>query len=283
MDISQLFDAEKIIPRVLDLLFHYGPKLIAALVILVIGRMVAKLVRSAVKRLLKKSKVEELLISFVSSLSYMAMLAFVVIAALNQLGIQTTSFVAILGAAGLAIGLALQGSLSNFAAGVLMIIFRPFTSGDYIEGGGVSGTVGQIQIFTTELLTPDNKLVIVPNSNMMAGNIINYSANKTRRIDLVIGVSYADDLLKVKQVLQTIIAAEPRILSDPATKIAVSELADSSVNLVVRPWVLTSEYWDVYFQLIETIKLRFDEQGISIPFPQRDIHMIAPKQLEPPE
>lgn len=273
MDFSQLLDAERLIPRILDLLFHYGPKLIAALVIFVLGRWLSKLVRNAVRRVMKKSKVDELLISFVGSLSYMAMLAMVVIAALNQLGIQTTSFVAILGAAGLAIGLALQGSLSNFAAGVLMIIFRPFQTGDYIEGGGVSGLVEQIQIFTTELRTPDNKLVIIPNANLMSGNIINFSANNTRRIDLVVGVSYNDDLKQVKQVLNDIVASEPRLLKEPAPTIAVSELADSSVNLVVRPWVKTEDYWALYFYLTETIKLRFDAEGITIPYPQRDVHL----------
>ncbi len=275
MDLNLLFDTDKLIPRILDLLFLYGPKLIAAIVILIAGRFLAKIVRSAVQRVLKKSKVDELLISFVGSLSYMALLAFVIIAALNQVGIQTTSFVAIIGAAGLAIGLALQGALSNFAAGVLMLIFRPFKNSDYIEGGGVSGTVEQIQIFTTELLTPDNKLVIIPNSNMMGGNITNYSANKTRRIDLVIGVSYSDDLLKVKQVLNNILANEPLLLKEPAATVAVAELGDSSVNLVVRPWVKTQDYWKVRFQLVEDIKLGFDLEGISIPFPQHDVHMIT--------
>jgi small conductance mechanosensitive channel len=273
MDLSLLFNAETIIPRVLDIIFQYGPRLIAAIVILIVGRLLAQLIRSAVRRVLKKSKVDDLLISFVASLSYMGMIAFVVIAALNKIGIQTTSFIAILGAAGLAIGLALQGSLSNFAAGVLMIIFRPFKNGDYIEGGGVSGTVQQIQIFTTELLTPDNKLIIVPNAKVMSDNIINYSANKTRRIDLVVGVSYSDDLHKVKQVLKDIIDNETRLLKDPAPRIAVSELGDSSVNLVVRPWAATKDYWDLYYHLTETIKLRFDEEGISIPFPQCDVHM----------
>ena len=273
MDLSQLFNADTIIPRVLDIIFQYGPRLIAAIVILVIGRLLAQLVRSAVRRVLKKSKVDDLLISFVASLSYMGMITFVVIAALNQIGIQTTSFIAILGAAGLAIGLALQGSLSNFAAGVLMIIFRPFKNGDYIEGGGVSGTVQQIQIFTTELLTPDNKLIIIPNANVMGSNITNYSANATRRIDLVVGVGYSDDLHKVKQVLNNIVDNENRILKNPAPTIAVSELGDNSVNLVVRPWAATKDYWDLYFHLTETIKLRFDEEGISFPFPQCDVHM----------
>jgi len=274
MDYSQLFDTEKVIPYLIDQLVIYGPKVISALAIFIIGRWVCKIVRNTVKRILKKSKVDDLLISFVGSITYMGLLVFVIIAALNQLGVQTTSFVAIIGAAGLAIGLALQGALSNFAAGVLMIIFRPFKSGDYIEGGGVSGVVGQIQIFTTELLTPDNKLVIVPNANMMSSNITNYSANKTRRVDLVIGVGYGDDLSKVKQVLQQVIDDEPRVLKSPQATIAVSELADNSVNLVVRPWVKTADYWDIYFHLTEVIKLRFDEESISIPYPQRDVHMI---------
>lgn len=274
MDYSQLFNSEKVIPYILDQLMTYGPKIIAALAIFVIGRFFCKIISNTVKRVLKKSKVDDLLVSFVGSITYMALLVFVAIAALNQLGIQTTSFVAIIGAAGLAIGLALQGALSNFAAGVLMIVFRPFKSGDYIEGGGVSGTVGQIQIFTTELLTPDNKLVIVPNANMMGSNITNYSANSTRRVDMVIGVGYGDDLSKVKQVLQNIIDAEPRIHKSPETRIAVKELGDSSVNLVVRPWVNTGDYWGVYFDLTETIKIRFDAEGISIPYPQRDVHMI---------
>lgn len=274
MDYSQFFDAEKIIPYLIDQLTTYGPKVLSALAIFIIGRWSCKIVSQMVKRVLKKSKVDDLLISFVGSISYMGLLVFVIIAALNQLGVQTTSFVAIIGAAGLAIGLALQGALSNFAAGVLMIIFRPFKSGDYIEGGGVSGVVGHIQIFTTELLTPDNKLVIVPNANMMSSNITNYSANKTRRVDLVIGVGYGDDLSKVKHVLQTIVDAEPRVLKSPAATIAVSELADNSVNLVVRPWVKTADYWDIYFHLTETIKVRFDEENISIPYPQRDVHMI---------
>ena len=273
MDFSQLLDMEHLGPRILDLLFQYGPKVIAAVVIFIFGRIFARIIRNAVRRILKRSKVDDLLISFVGSLTYMGVLAFVIIAALNQLGIQTTSFVAILGAAGLAIGLALQGSLSNFAAGVLMIIFRPFKNGDYIEGAGVAGLVEQIQIFTTELRTPDNKLVIIPNANLMGSNIINYSANKTRRIDMVFGIGYDDDLLKAKKILQEILESDTRILKDPAPVIAVSELGDSSVNFVVRPWAATKDYWDLYFYLMETVKIRFDAEGITIPYPQRDVHL----------
>ena len=275
MDFSQFLDMNHLGPRIVDMLFQYGPKIIAAVVIFILGRIVARLICNAVRRVLKRSKVDDLLVSFVGSLTYMGVLAFVIIAALNQLGIQTTSFVAILGAAGLAIGLALQGSLSNFAAGVLMIIFRPFKNGDYIEGAGVAGLVEQIQIFTTELRTPDNKLVIIPNANLMSGNIVNYSANKTRRIDMVFGIGYDDDIRKAKTILQEIIATEPRILKEPAPVIAVSELGDSSVNFVVRPWAATKDYWDLYFHLTETVKIRFDEEGITIPYPQRDVHIFT--------
>jgi small conductance mechanosensitive channel len=188
-------------------------------------------------------------------------------------GIETTSFIAILGAAGLAIGLALQGSLSNFASGVLIIMLRPFKSGDYIEAAGKSGSVEKIEIFATELRTPDNKVVIVPNSSIMSGAITNYSREATRRIDLVIGVDYDADLKQAKQVLQSVLEADDRILKDPAYTVAVSELADSSVNFVVRPWVKTPDYWAVYFDLMENIKLALDEANINIPYPQMDVHV----------
>jgi small conductance mechanosensitive channel len=197
----------------------------------------------------------------------------VIIAAIHQLGIQTASLIALLGAAGLAVGLALQGSLSNFAAGVLIVLFRPYKVGDWIEGGGVSGAVEEVQILTTVLKTGDNKRVIIPNSQIMGTTITNYSANETRRVDLVVGVSYSDDLDKVRKELEGLVAADERILKDPAVTIAVSELADSSVNFVLRPWVNTADYWGVYFDLTEAIKKRFDEVGISIPFPQRDVHI----------
>lgn len=202
-----------------------------------------------------------------------ALIIFVVIAALGQLGIQTASFVAIVGAAGLAIGLALQGSLANFAAGVLILIFRPFKVGDFVEVAGVSGAVQNIQIFTTELHTPDNKKVIVPNGGVISGNITNYSANNTRRVDLVFGIGYSEDIDVAKTLLQTVLAAEPKVLQDPAPTIGVVELADSSVNLVCRPWVNTADYWDVYFNVTEAVKKALDAGGISIPFPQRDLHL----------
>jgi small conductance mechanosensitive channel len=273
-------DTSAILPKLTAWAAFYGMRILAAAAIFVIGRWIARALRDLVGRLMAKREVDEILISFVGSLTYIALLAIVIIAALNQLGIQTTSFVAIIGAAGLAIGLALQGSLASFAAGVLLIIFRPFKAEDYIEGGGVAGTVEEINIFTTQLRTPDNKTIIIPNSKIYGDNITNYSAKDTRRVDLVVGVGYGDDLKKVRTVLEDIVAKEGRVLADPATKIAVLELADSSVNFVVRPWVKTQDYWDVYFDLTEAVKTRFDEEDISIPFPQRDVHLFEEQRGE---
>ena len=256
----------------------YGLKIIAAIVIFVVGRWVARALRNATKKMMAKGDVDETLISFVGNLTYIALLAFVIIAALSQLGIQTTSFIAVIGAAGLAIGLALQGSLANFAAGVLMIIFRPFKAGDYIEGAGVAGTVEEVKIFATQLKTPDNKTIIVPNAKMMGDNITNYSAKDTRRVDMVIGVGYGDDLKKVREILEDILAKDDRILEDPAPTIGVLELGDNSVNFAVRPWVKTEDYWCAYFDVTETVKRRFDEEGISIPYPQRDVHLYEYKE-----
>jgi small conductance mechanosensitive channel len=264
---------EDILDKIYQLLTVYGIKVLAAIAIFVIGRWVAKGVRKLVERVMSKSKVDSTLISFTANLAYIALLAFIVIAALGQLGIQTTSFIAILGAAGLAVGLALQGSLSNFAAGFLLIIFRPFKVGDYIEGGGVTGVVEAIQIFTTQLKTPDNKTVIVPNAKMTDDNIVNWTVKGTRRLDMVMGIGYEDDIDKARQIMADIIAADGRVLKDPAPQIAVSELGDSSVNFVVRPWAKVEDYWGLYFDLTEKIKKAFDANGISIPFPQRDVHL----------
>jgi len=251
----------------------YGVKIIAALVIFVIGKWLARKLGNATKKVMERREVDAALVNFTSSLVYYALLVFVVIAALGQTGIQTASFVAIVGAAGLAIGLAMQGSLSNFAAGVLIIIFKPFKIGDFVEMAGTAGVVENIMIFTTEMKTGDNKKIIVPNSSVLGGVITNYSANDTRRVDLVMGIGYNDDIDKAKQVLEEIINADERILKDPAPLIAVSELADSSVNFAVRPWVKSADYWAVYFALNETVKKRFDQEGISIPYPQQDIHL----------
>jgi small conductance mechanosensitive channel len=264
---------EQIVAKVQEWVVLYGLKAIGAIAIFFIGWFVAKGVRVIIRKMLQKGHVDETLVSFVSSVTYVGIMAFVIIAALGQLGIQTASFIAILGAAGLAVGLALQGSLANFAAGVLMIIFKPFKIGDYIEGGGVSGAVEEIGIFTTELKSPDNKKIIVPNAKMTSDNIVNYTAKEIRRLDIVAGVSYGDDIDKVKKVLEDILAKDERILKDPPPTIGLLELADSSVNFAVRPWVKTSDYWNVYFATQESIKKQFDAAGISIPFPQRDVHL----------
>jgi len=265
---------EQITLTLKTLLATYGLQIIAAILILVIGRYIAILLRKLIHRLLTKSNVEETLVSFVASMSYVAMMVFIVIAAMARLGIPTTSFVAVVGAAGLAIGLAMQGSLANFAAGVLMIIFKPFKVGDLIEAAGATGVVEQIGIFTTIIKTPDNKEIIVPNAKITGDNIVNYTAKDTRRVDIVAGVSYGDDLDKVRTVLEQILSEDERILKDPAPMIAVMELADSSVNFTVRSWVKTENYWNVFFATQEKIKKRFDDEGISIPFPQQDIHLF---------
>lgn len=264
---------EQIALRVQELITLYGLKIIAAVAIYIIGRFVAIGLRSVVKRILKKGRADETLAAFLTKLTYIAVMTFVIIAALGKLGVQTASFVAVLAAAGLAVGLALQGSLANFAAGILLIIFKPFKLGDYIEAGGTSGVVEEIGIFTTELKSPDNKKVIVPNAKVTGDNIINYTAKDKRRMDIVAGVSYSDDLDKVRRVLTDILSEDNRILDDPAPTIAVLELADSSVNFAVRPWVKTTEYWDVFFEIQEKIKKRFDAEGIAIPFPQQDVHV----------
>ncbi|MDG5817147.1 mechanosensitive ion channel [Chitinispirillales bacterium ANBcel5] len=264
---------DQLVLRFQGLLVIYGLRVLAAVAILIFGLLSAKLVRGFLKRVLKKGHIEDTLVSFIASLSYVFMIIFVIIAALSQLGVQTASFVAILGAAGLAVGLALQGSLSNFASGFLLIMFKPFKVGDYIEGAGVAGSVEQIGIFTTELKSPDNKRIIVPNGKITNDNIINYTAREIRRVDIIAGVSYSDDLDKVKRVLKEILDSDERVLEEPAPVIGVLELGDSSVNFVVRPWTKTTDYWNVFFSLQETIKKRFDAEGISIPFPQRDLHI----------
>lgn len=250
-----------------------GINLLSAIVIFFVGKWVVNLVIKGLLKAMQRGDMDVTLRRFVANLARMLLMLFVIIATIHQLGIQTASLVALVGAAGLAVGLALQGSLSNFAAGVLIVLFRPYKVGDWIEGGGVSGAVVEVQILTTVLKTGDNKRVIIPNSQIMGSTITNYSTNDTRRVDLVVGVSYSDDLDQVRRELEGLVAADDRILDDPAVTIAVSELADSSVNFVLRPWVKTADYWDVYFSLTEAVKKRFDEVGIAIPFPQRDVHV----------
>jgi small conductance mechanosensitive channel len=270
-------DFSKLLNTVYELLTVYGLRVIAAIVIFIVGRWVALGVAKIIKRIMLKSKVDETLVSFVRNLCYVALLAFVVIAALNQLGIQTASLIAVLGAAGLAIGLALQGSLGNFAAGVLMVIFKPFKVGDFIEGAGTAGIVEKVEIFTTQLKTPDNKTVIVPNAKLTGDNITNFTVKGTRRVDFVFGIGYSDDIDKARGIIKEIIDQDERVMKEPEPAILVSELADSSVNLTVRAWTSANDYWSFYFDMIESVKKQFDAQGVSIPFPQRDVHIYEHK------
>ncbi len=244
-----------------------------AAAIFFIGRWVAKILSDLLEKGLHHARIDATLGKFVRNLVYFAMLVFVVIAALGRLGVPTASFVAAVGAAGLAVGLALQGSLSNFAAGVLLIIFKPFKVGDFVEIGGVKGTVQEIQIFNTVLHSLDNVRIVIPNAHVTGGNILNYTANDKRRVDLVVGVSYGDDLSRVKQVILSTLLADSRVLRTPEPAVAVLELAESSVNIAVRPWVKSGDYWPVYFDLTEKIKVELEANGITIPFPQRDIHI----------
>ncbi len=254
-------------------LADYGPGILGFLAVLVIGYIVAKIITSGIRKAMNRSEVDPTLVGFISNLSYMGLMALVVISALGQLGVNTTSFAAIIGAAGLAIGFALQGSLGNFAAGVMLIIFRPFKAGDFVEAGGVSGIVEDVQVFATIIRTGDNKEITVPNGSITGSPIVNYSAKPTRRVDMVFGIGYDDDIKRAKDLLHEIVASDSRILADPEVTIAVSELADSSVNFVVRPWVNSGDYWPVLFDTTEKVKLEFDKAGISIPYPQNDVHV----------
>jgi small conductance mechanosensitive channel len=240
--------------------------------ILLLGRWAARLAARLLRRVLARREVEQTLVSFFGDLSYFALLVLVIIAALSQLGVQTASMVAAVGAAGLAIALSLRGSLSNFAAGVLLILFRPFKSGDYIEGAGTSGTVDTLNVLSTRLVTPDNRTIFIPNAKLLDDTIVNYSINTRRRMDLVFGVGYEQSIDRVRTVLSTILSGDERVLKEPPPQIAVKELADSSVNFLVRIWTLCEDYWDVQFDTIEEVKKRFDDAGISIPYPQRDVH-----------
>ena len=256
------------------LLIEYCVNIVSALLTLVIGILIARMISNALYKIMLKKQVDGIVASFTSNMTKYLILAFVVAAALSRVGIQTASLVAIIGAAGLAIGLALQGSLSNFAAGVLLIIFRPVKKGEFVEVSGVAGSVESVQIFTTVLITPDNKMVVVPNNNVLSGNIVNYTRTGQRRIDLVIGVGYSSDLKKTRAVIEQVLQSNEKVLKDPAWTIGVLALADSSVNFAVRPWAKSSDYWDIYFSLHENIKMALDDAGIEIPFPQRDVHLI---------
>ncbi|MDP2575631.1 small-conductance mechanosensitive channel MscS [Vibrio penaeicida] len=256
-----------------DLIIQYGVNIISAVLILFIGNIIVKAIANSVAKVMKKKNMDKAVVEFIHALVRYLLFVIVLIAALGRLGVQTASVVAVIGAAGLAVGLALQGSLSNFAAGVLIVAFRPFKSGDYVEIGGVSGSVESIQIFQTVLTTPDNKMVVVPNGGVIGGPITNYSRHQTRRIDHVIGVSYNADLKKTQEIIAETLAKDERILKDPGVTIGVVALADSSVNFVVRPWVKTADYWNVYFDSLQAIKEALDDAGIEIPFPQMDVHL----------
>jgi small conductance mechanosensitive channel len=245
--------------------------LLAAIAIFIIGRIVIRFIVSGMRRSMQRHQVDRTLESFICNIVRLGLLIVVILMALGTLGVQTTSFVAVLGAAGLAVGLALQGSLSNFAAGVLIVFFRPYKAGDYIEAAGVAGTVEEVQILTTILTTPDNKRVIVPNGQVMANVITNYSANDKRRLDFVFGISHDEDLGRVRSALKEVVAADKRILREPECSIGVLELGEISVKLVCRPWVKTDDYWPVWFDLSEAVKKRFDQEGISAAYPRRDV------------
>ena len=270
INLLESFDFEKLTNTYIVPL---GINISLALAVFIIGRMVAGIIVSLVEKLLAKAKMEEILINFISSIVSAVLTLFIIVAALDRLGVDTTSLIALMGAAGLVVGLALQGSLQNFAAGVMLIIFRPFKAGDYVDAGGTSGTVETIKIFNTVLKTPDNREVIVPNGAIYGGTITNFSARATRRIDMVFCIGYGDDIRKAKEVIKAILESDERILKDPEPLIAVGELGDNSVNFNVRPWVNSGYYWPVKFDLNERIKLAFDENGISIPYPQMDVHM----------
>lgn len=257
---------------IMNYAIEYGTALIGAIAIFMIGKWVARRLANLVKKMMERGNVDPTITGFLSNIIYYVLFTIVIIAAIGTLGVETTSLAAVIAAAGLAIGLALQGSLSNLAAGVMIVLFRPFQTGDFVKVAGIEGTVEEINIFTSYLKTPDNRTIIVPNGKIIDDNIINFTAKPKRRIDLTIGVGYDDDLKAVKKLLSTILDQHEKVLKTPEYIVAVSELADSSVNFVVRPWVKAADYWDVRFELTETIKNELDNAGFSIPFPQRDVH-----------
>lgn len=267
------FDASGLMEKISEVIATYGLSVVGAIVVLIIGRIVAGIIRSSARKGLTRAKVDAALIGFISNMVYYLVIAFVVVAVLSLFGIQTTSLIAVMGAAGLAVGLALQGTLSNFAAGVMLLIFRPFKIGDFVDAGGTAGSVMEIGVFSTTLHTPDNVRITVPNSGVYGQTIKNYTANDTRRNDMVIGISYDDDIGKAMETITRVVTSDSRVLKDPAPVIAVSELGDSSVNLVVRPWCKKEDYWGLRFDLTRLLKEQLEAAGCSIPFPQQDVHM----------
>jgi small conductance mechanosensitive channel len=255
----------------------WGGRIVLALVIFIVGRWIARWLTRVFERGLSKARMDAMLVRFLGSIAYWALFAVVALAALEQLGVNTTSALAVLGAAGLALGLALKDSLANFAAGVMLIIFRPFRVGQFVEVAGIMGIVEEIRIFSTLLRTPDNREITVPNGHITSGTITNFAARDTRRIDMMFGISYSDDIKKAKTLMEQVLNKDERILKEPAPQVMLLELADSSVNFAVRPWVKSSDYWDVRASVLEEVKASFDSNGISIPFPQRDVHLFQEK------
>lgn len=268
-----MIDLNRILELVTELTLTYTPKLIAAIIVWIIGSWVIKFISSRLTILLEKGKTDNSLIPFLKGIVNMLLKVMLVITVLTMLGIQMTSFIAILGAAGLAVGMALSGTLQNFAGGVMILIFKPFKAGDYIDAQGYQGTVSEIQIFNTILKTPDNKTIIIPNGGLSTGAMVNYSSEKLRRVDWTIGIGYGDDADKAKSVILDMCNADNRILKDPEAFIALSELGDSSVNFAVRAWVKSEDYWGVYFALNENVYKTFENEGLNIPFPQMDVHV----------
>ena len=267
---------EQVIDASATLVSTWGVSVVGAIAVLIIGRWVAGAVRKGVWRALERAKIDEALLPFISSMAYYVVLTVVGVAVLNLFGIETTSIIAVLGAAGLAVGLALQGTLSNFAAGTMLLIFRPFRPGDYVEVAGQAGSVAEVSIFTTILNTPDNIRITIPNSAVYGDTIRNYSANENRRCDIVMGISYDDDIQVAIDTITRVVQNDKRVLSDPALQVAVAELGDSSVNIVVRPWCAGSDYWPLKFDLMRALKEELEAAGCSIPYPQQDVHMIPP-------
>ena len=269
------FNMETLMPMITT----WGIKIVLALLIYLVGKWIAKRITRVINGLMERAEMDATLVNFLGNIVYAFLLAAVILAALDTLGVPVTSLLAVLGAAGLAIGLALKDSLGNFASGVMLVMFRPFKQGDFVEVAGVSGTVSEVRIFSTILTTPDNKEVIIPNGQVGADTITNYSANDQRRVDMVFGVGYDDDLKVARQVLTDLCAKHPLVLEDPATKIFVANLGDSSVDFNVRPWVKTDDYWTVYGDLLEQGKIALEEAGCSIPYPQSDVHLHAQNPL----
>jgi small conductance mechanosensitive channel len=256
----------------------YSLNIIGAILIFIVGKWLARRIANILAKILAKNDVDQTLVNFLANLTYYTLLVLVIVAAAGRIGINTTSFLTIIGAAGLAVGLALKDSLSNFAAGVMLVLFRPFAIGDVVSVAGITAKVENINIFNTHFCSPDNQLIIVPNNKIISDIITNINAKDTRRIDLVVGISYSDDMARTREILAGLAKEDSRVLTDPAPTIAVAELADSSVNLVFRPWVKTADYWDVRFDLTEKIKNALDAAGISIPFPQQDVHLFVEKE-----